>query len=255
MAKNRERGALLTDAEVCDLLKVEGVEIWTKPYDDRLVILTFGTLKRILARALRVEAASGPGIESASIDDFVAELKEQHGEEYFTEARNWVADTLYPEQAQQPVVAEPVAQSSYVQNVPDHCDRITWRGNYYHLPLATPPVADGVLSDDDMHRLHDQSQMGWGHDWRKFGRLVEAAALSRASSLRDEVEKDAARLKGLRELCGFVQNGSDTVIKIFQDDATREWVVKVGEESYCGRSFGTAIDAALLADAEAGKEE
>ena len=176
MVKNRERGALLTDAEVCDLLKVEGVEIWAKPYDDRPVMLTFGTLKRILVRALRVEAASGA-------------------------------------------------------------------------------VADGALSDDDMHRLHDQSQMGWGHDWRKFGRLVEAAALSRASSSRDEVEKDAARLKGLRELCGFVQNGSDTVIKIFQDDATREWVVKVGEESYCGRSFGTAIDAALLADAEAGKEE
>lgn len=37
----------------------------------------------------------------------------------------------------------PVALTeSFVQPVPDKCDRITWRGSYYHLPLETPaPVA------------------------------------------------------------------------------------------------------------------
>lgn len=29
---------------------------------------------------------------------------------------------------------------SYVQDVPDHCDRITWRGSYYHLPLTSAPT-------------------------------------------------------------------------------------------------------------------
>ena len=37
-------------------------------------------------------------------------------------------------------LAAPTAEptTSYVQPVPDKCDRITWRGEYYHLPLAAP---------------------------------------------------------------------------------------------------------------------
>lgn len=34
----------------------------------------------------------------------------------------------------------PVNEHSFVQPVPDHCDRITWRGHYYHLREATPPA-------------------------------------------------------------------------------------------------------------------
>ena len=39
--------------------------------------------------------------------------------------------------------AEPLTET-YVQTVPDKCDRIVWRGSYYHLPLravAQEPVA------------------------------------------------------------------------------------------------------------------
>ena len=40
-----------------------------------------------------------------------------------------------------PITAAPVAQEpvsdSYVQMVPDRCDRIVWRGDYYHLPLRS----------------------------------------------------------------------------------------------------------------------
>ena len=32
--------------------------------------------------------------------------------------------------------ARQVPTTNYVQPVPDHCDRITWRNRYYHLPLA-----------------------------------------------------------------------------------------------------------------------
>ena len=28
---------------------------------------------------------------------------------------------------------------TYVQGVPDHCDRIVWRGRYYHLPMCGGP--------------------------------------------------------------------------------------------------------------------
>ena len=30
---------------------------------------------------------------------------------------------------------------AYVQAVPDHCDRITWRGSYYHLPIPSKATA------------------------------------------------------------------------------------------------------------------
>ena len=44
--------------------------------------------------------------------------------------------------------------SSFVQTVPDKCDRIVWRNNYYHLPMAAAPKAapaddPGAFLDDD----------------------------------------------------------------------------------------------------------
>jgi hypothetical protein len=61
------------------------------------------------------------------------------------------------------------------------------------------------------------------------------------------------RLEGLRELCGYVENGTDRVVSIFQDDATREWVVKVSvskKGSYYGRTFEQALDAAIEGEKE-----
>jgi hypothetical protein len=34
---------------------------------------------------------------------------------------------------------EPLSEN-YIQQVPDKCDRITWRGNYYHLPISQTPT-------------------------------------------------------------------------------------------------------------------
>lgn len=59
------------------------------------------------------------------------------------------------------------------------------------------------------------------------------------------------RLRGLRELCGYVENGSDTVVKIFQDDATKDWLIKAGsganEHRWIASSFNGVIDA-MMAD-------
>jgi hypothetical protein len=48
----------------------------------------------------------------------------------------------HPALSQQAAQPAPQAQpkqepltDSYVQTVPDHCDRIVWRNHYYHLPL------------------------------------------------------------------------------------------------------------------------
>ena len=35
-----------------------------------------------------------------------------------------------------PVAAQEPVTESFVQTVPDHCDRIVWKGTYIHLPIA-----------------------------------------------------------------------------------------------------------------------
>ncbi|QDP64120.1 MAG: hypothetical protein Unbinned2301contig1004_46 [Prokaryotic dsDNA virus sp.] len=41
--------------------------------------------------------------------------------------------------APQPAASDvPHDVAGYVHTVPDHCDRIVWRGIYHHLPLSTP---------------------------------------------------------------------------------------------------------------------
>lgn len=55
---------------------------------------------------------------------------------------------------------------------------------------------------------------------------------------------NVSRLATLRRMCGYVENGTHDVVKIFQDDATREWIVKVGNRMWWGPTFNSAIDAA-----------
>ncbi len=47
-------------------------------------------------------------------------------------------------------------------------------------------------------------------------------------------------LSDLRELCGSVEDGSHCTVKIFQDDATKSWVVHVERLNYYG---GTMLEA------------
>lgn len=47
--------------------------------------------------------------------------------------------------------------------------------------------------------------------------------------------------KDIRELCGHVEDGSHSVVKIFQDDATQNWCVQVERRSYYGNSFAEAV--------------
>lgn len=55
----------------------------------------------------------------------------------------------------------------------------------------------------------------------------------------------------LRILCGYVENGTDTVVKVFQDDATGEWCVRIGSETagrgrlYIGKDFLGAFETAF----------
>jgi hypothetical protein len=62
---------------------------------------------------------------------------------------------------------------------------------------------------------------------------------------------DAEIIAGLRDLCGYVENGSDTSIQISQDDATKDWVIHIGRSGFpngnwtWGYSFREACEKAI----------
>lgn len=67
--------------------------------------------------------------------------------------------------------------------------------------------------------------------------------------------KPAERLAGLRRLCGYVENGSDSVISIFQDDAAGDWTVKIAYsptsiKRFYGAGLLDALDAAIAGTPE-----
>ena len=62
-----------------------------------------------------------------------------------------------------------------------------------------------------------------------------------------EAKKDADRLKGLRELCGYVEDGSSQTIRITQDDATNDLIIRWNDKAgwVFSSSFNGAIDEAM----------
>lgn len=53
--------------------------------------------------------------------------------------------------------------------------------------------------------------------------------------------------KAFCSLAGHLQNGSHTVVKLFQDDATRTCFIQVGKKDYYrdGQGFDAALEEAL----------
>lgn len=76
----------------------------------------------------------------------------------------------------------------------------------------------------------------------------DTAELARPEPCR--LAEDAAMLRFLIDACGHWQDGSSTVVKLFDDDATRQYLVKIGNRRYAGGgSMRAAIKAAMAADA------
>lgn len=58
--------------------------------------------------------------------------------------------------------------------------------------------------------------------------------------------KEAPFAERLRVLCGYVENGTDGSVGVFQDDATRTWVVVVDKNKrYYGTSMNEAFEEAF----------
>ena len=59
--------------------------------------------------------------------------------------------------------------------------------------------------------------------------------------------RDAARWRFLKLLAGYYQDGSETTVKLYQDDALRACFIEAGGKTYGtdGSTFDSAIDAAM----------
>ena len=107
----------------------------------------------------------------------------------------WIADLW--RQAESMLAASPTppaeqqasATEGYVQPVPDKCDRITWRGRYYHLPLteqAAPKAAPAPLSDDVVQKT-----------WELLDELEKLRGADRYDEDWDTLNKRASELRAV----------------------------------------------------------
>ncbi len=60
-----------------------------------------------------------------------------------------------------------------------------------------------------------------------------------------KLKEDAEKWRNLRNLCGFLGNGSQTTVTLYQDDATETVHLKVGQRSYFESSFERCIEQAM----------
>ncbi len=78
--------------------------------------------------------------------------------------------------------------------------------------------------------------------------VYETQVLPKLKELTTSV-RDTELLNGLVDLMGYIQNGSDTIVKVFQDDATRTYHVRIGNTSlastYWGNTFREALEKAI----------
>ena len=75
-----------------------------------------------------------------------------------------------------------------------------------------------------------------------FGDIKEISAELLAA------RKATQTLNNLRELMGYVQNGSETKVSLFQDDATMDFMLRVGKKTYWGNYLEQVIEKAFEAE-------
>lgn len=87
-----------------------------------------------------------------------------------------------------PMTSAPVVdEHCYVQPVPDHCDRITWRNRYYHLPLKPQSVPEGYSQGIEavakmIEKKADDYALEYGYD--------DMGGLSFGSGIGGEIKLD-----------------------------------------------------------------
>lgn len=94
---------------------------------------SFSARQRLLIRAAIDE------IEALS--ERVRQLEAMHNVEFEELPENYGSEYVKKTATYTPPASDEQTTNTYVLDVPDHCDRIKWRGSYYHLP---PTSAEGL---------------------------------------------------------------------------------------------------------------
>ena len=94
-----------------------------------------------------------------------------------------------------------------------------------------------TVTNELLHEIVDAGETFWG-DPEVQEMAVELIA----------ARKSVQALKSLRNLMGYVQNGSEETVSLFQDDATKDFMLRVGKKTYWGNSLENVIDKAFEAE-------
>ena len=94
-----------------------------------------------------------------------------------------------------------------------------------------------TVTNELLHEIVDAGETFWG-DPEVQEMAVELIAARKATQT----------LNNLRELMGYVQNGSETKVSLFQDDATMDFMLRVGKKTYWGNYLEQVIDKAFEAE-------
>ena len=94
-----------------------------------------------------------------------------------------------------------------------------------------------TVTDELLHEIVDAGEMFWGDP------EVQEMALELLTA-----RKAVQTLESLRKLMGYVQNGSDETVSLFQDDATMDFMLRVGNKTYWGNYLEQVIDKAFEAE-------
>lgn len=94
-----------------------------------------------------------------------------------------------------------------------------------------------TVTDELLHEIVDAGEMFWGDP------EVQEMALELLTA-----RKAVQTLESLRKLMGYVQNGSDETVSLFQDDATMDYMLRVGNKTYWGNYLEQVIDKAFEAE-------
>jgi hypothetical protein len=131
----------IEDAELEKSLRDRLIEIYDIDESD------LSTYEQVLT-----ERASRQSSQSEPVAVFTGKFKGNvNGKQWIecelTGAMPNTGDLLYAA-PQQAIPAEQVPYNNYVQPVPDHCDRITWRNRYYSIELLKPASPTAPIESD-----------------------------------------------------------------------------------------------------------
>lgn len=117
------------------------------------------------------------------------------------------------------------AKTDYHQQHKKHIDELERR------VAAEQALSAERQARETAERLHDE----------------EIAKRIAAVQARERAEADAELLRGLRELCGYFQDGGERTVKLFQDDACRDYHIEVDKRHWCADSWSGVIMEAIAA--------